>query len=151
MTLHAVAITGLHRITKPKPNLGGSTVLALFDCEANGFTFRRCAFVRTSRRGLTVWEPDANGDPLGPFAPVMTVWAEIVWMRGSEAALGYRLERRQPVSILIRDSKAAKAITLGWRAVNARKTADKFNITAVAPARDKGFIEVLGMLGGATG
>lgn len=57
MTLHAVAITGLIRMTNPKPNLGGSTVLALFDCEANGFTFRRCAFVRTSRRGLTVWGP----------------------------------------------------------------------------------------------
>lgn len=96
-------------------------------------------------------QPDANGDLIGPWAPVMTVWAEIVWMRGSEAALGYRLERRQPVSILIRDSAAAKAVNIGWRAVNARKTTDKFNITAVAPARDKGFIEVLAMLGGATG
>lgn len=56
-----VSITGLTRITDPKPNKGGSTVLAFFDCEANGVSLHGCAFVRTSRRGLTVWPPKIEG------------------------------------------------------------------------------------------
>lgn len=56
-----VSITGLTRITDPKPNKGGSTVLAWFDCEANGIALHGCAFVRTARRGLTVWPPKIEG------------------------------------------------------------------------------------------
>lgn len=56
-----VSITGLTRITDPKPNKGGSTVLAWFDCEANGLALHGCAFVRTPRRGLTVWPPKLDG------------------------------------------------------------------------------------------
>lgn len=59
--MHEVNITGLTRITAPRPNAGGSTVLAWFDCEANGFAFHGCAFVRTPRRGLTVWPPKIEG------------------------------------------------------------------------------------------
>ena len=55
--MHAVTITGLNRVSSPKPNKGGSTILAYFDCEANGFAFQGCAFVRTPRFGLTVWLP----------------------------------------------------------------------------------------------
>lgn len=63
--VHNVTVTGLTRVTRPKPNLGGSTVLAYFDCEANGIVLRKCAFVRTSRRGLTVWGPklEEKGEP----------------------------------------------------------------------------------------
>lgn len=55
--MNAVKITGLNRVTNPKPNRGGSTVLAYFDCDANGFAVRGCAFVRTPNNGLTVWPP----------------------------------------------------------------------------------------------
>lgn len=56
-----VTITGLTRITDPKPNKGGSIVLAWFDCETSGFALQGCAFVRTARRGLTVWPPKIEG------------------------------------------------------------------------------------------
>lgn len=56
-----VTITGLTRITDPKPNKGGSIVLAWFDCETSGFALQGCAFVRTARRGLTIWPPKIEG------------------------------------------------------------------------------------------
>lgn len=102
--------------------------------------------VTFERRGL-----DANGDPLGPWGPVMTVRAQLNWLRGSETALAERLESRQPVAIVIRDGGLASEITTAWRAVNARKPSQKFNITACAPHRDRGFVEVLATMGGATG
>src|SRR5690606_8318377 len=40
---------------------GGNTILAFFDCQANGLTLAGCAFVRTSRQGLTVWPPKLEG------------------------------------------------------------------------------------------
>lgn len=59
--MNAVTITGLTRVSNPKPNKGGSTVLAFFDCQSNGFMLQGCAFVRTPRHGLTVWPPKLDG------------------------------------------------------------------------------------------
>lgn len=94
---------------------------------------------------------DANGDPLGPWAPQFTVWAQLVWLRGSEGALQQRLEGKQPVAIVVRSSSSTRAINTAWRAVNAREPEQKFNITAVSPAKEQGFIDVLATMGGATG
>jgi hypothetical protein len=58
---NSVIITGLTRVPRPKPNKGGSTVLAFFDCQSNGFMLHGCAFVRTPRHGLTVWPPKIDG------------------------------------------------------------------------------------------
>jgi hypothetical protein len=59
--MNAVTITGLNRVSNPKPNKGGSMVLAYFDCEANGFGLHGCALVRTPKHGLTVWPPKLEG------------------------------------------------------------------------------------------
>lgn len=59
--MHEVSITGLNRVSHPKPNKGGNTILAFFDCQANGLALTGCAFVRTSRQGLTVWPPKLEG------------------------------------------------------------------------------------------
>jgi hypothetical protein len=59
--MNTVTITGLSRVTNAKPNKGGSTIIAHFDCEANGFGFRGCALVRTPKNGLTVWMPKIEG------------------------------------------------------------------------------------------
>lgn len=59
--MHEVSITGLTRIARPQPNKGGTIVLAFFDCNANGLALHGCAFVRTARRGLTVWPPKLDG------------------------------------------------------------------------------------------
>jgi len=58
---NTVTITGLNRVTRPKVGSNGFTILAYFDCEANGFSLLGCAFVRTPRRGLTVWPPKLEG------------------------------------------------------------------------------------------
>lgn len=55
--MNEVVVTGLTRIRAAKPNKGGSTVIAYFDCEARGLEFIGCAFVRTPKNGLTVWLP----------------------------------------------------------------------------------------------
>jgi hypothetical protein len=52
-----VAITGLTRIDRPKPNQGGSSILAWFDCEVVGFALKGCALVRTAKNGLVAWPP----------------------------------------------------------------------------------------------
>lgn len=59
--MNEVNITGLTRIAQPKPNRGGATILAFFDCRVNGFALAGCAFVRTARQGLTVWPPKLDG------------------------------------------------------------------------------------------
>lgn len=94
---------------------------------------------------------DPNGDPLGPWADQFTVWAQMVWLRGSESALQQRLEGKQPVAIVVRSSSSTRAINTSWRAVNARDPEQAFNITAVSPAKERGFIDVLATMGGATG
>lgn len=93
---------------------------------------------------------DANGDPLGDWVPGFTVAAETTWIRGGEAVLSQRLEGRQPVALEIRDSTQARAITAGFRAVDAR-TGLVLNITAVSPSKNRGFLDVLATAGGAPG
>jgi head-tail adaptor len=94
---------------------------------------------------------DANGDPLGAWETKFTVWAQLVWLRGSESALQQRLESKQPVAIVVRTSTQAREIDTSWRAVNARNAAQRFNITAVSPSKEPGFIDILAVMGGATG
>lgn len=57
-----VTITGLKRVAKPKPNRGGSTILAYFDCEMRGLELRGCALVRTKGGGLVAWPPNMTDD-----------------------------------------------------------------------------------------
>ena len=59
--MSTVTITGLSRISKPKPNRAGFTILAFFDCEAGGFALHGCALVRTPKDGLVAWPPKLDG------------------------------------------------------------------------------------------
>lgn len=59
--MHTVTITGLNRVSKPKPNRAGFTILAFFDCEAGGFALHGCALVRTPKDGLVAWPPKLDG------------------------------------------------------------------------------------------
>lgn len=96
---------------------------------------------------------DANGDPLGEFEDRLEAWAKLDYQRGSEAAVSNRLEGRQPVSIDIRDSSSARQITPGWCAVKrgGLRNGEVFNITAVAPGRVLGMLNVLAYSGKAPG
>ncbi|MGO4389438.1 hypothetical protein AB4Y85_18065 [Microvirga sp. 2YAF29] len=55
--MNTVTITGLNRVSKPKPNKAGFTILAHFACQANGFALEGCALVRTPNNGLVAWPP----------------------------------------------------------------------------------------------
>lgn len=101
--------------------------------------------IRFDQRGL-----DANQVRQGPWEEGFTVWAETTWLRGGESVVAQRLEGRQPVVLAIRDSAQARTITTGFRAVDVR-TERTFDVTAAAPSRTRGFIDVLAVSGGADG
>lgn len=96
---------------------------------------------------------DANGDPLGTFEDRFSLFAGLDYQRGSEAAISNRLEGRQPVQITVRDTAQARQITPSWRAavVGGQRDGETFNITAVAPARERGFLNLMGVSGMVTG
>lgn len=102
--------------------------------------------IKFERRGL-----DSNGDALGPWEEAFSVAAQIIWLRGSEGALQMRMEGKQPVVMVVRSSAMTRDIKTSWRAENARDASQKFNITAVSPSKQSGFIDVLATMGGATG
>lgn len=108
------------------------------------------ARVRFDARGL-----DANGDPLGDFVPGFTVWAKVDYLRGSESAQSNRLTGLQPATIVIRDSTQARTITNGFRAVviagRGVVAGQTLNLTAVAPDRTPGFLNIMATAGGAAG
>ncbi|MNS00531.1 Phage head-tail joining protein [compost metagenome] len=94
--------------------------------------------------------PDANGDPVGDWRTGFVVWARLDFLRGSEVAIQQRLEKRQPISVTVRDSAQVRTINPAMRMVNVR-TGEIYNITAAAPARDAGFRNILAVSGGASG
>lgn len=98
--------------------------------------------VRFDRRGL-----DANGDPLGAWAPFATVAARVRHMRGGEQVLQQRIAGVQPVIVTVRSSTATRQVTTGDRAVNAR-TGTPLDIKSVAPDETGTFIEILCEAGG---
>lgn len=98
---------------------------------------------------------DANGDPLGDWVEGFSVAAQVKYLRGTETAVSNRLEGKQPVMIDIRDSTQARTITNAMRAVivsgRGVVAGQVLNITAVAPGRDLGFLNVMATAGGAAG
>lgn len=108
------------------------------------------ARIRFDSRGL-----DPNGDPLGEFEPQFTVWAKVDYLRGSESAQSNRLQGLQPATVVVRDTAQSRQITNGWRAeiVEGRGVVvgQVLNLTAVAPARDVGFLDIMATAGGAAG
>jgi hypothetical protein len=59
--MHDVTIIGLNRVPNPKPNKGGNTILAYFDCQVGGLTLLGCAFVRYRHERLSIWPPKLDG------------------------------------------------------------------------------------------
>lgn len=108
------------------------------------------ALVAFDKRGL-----DSNGDPMGEFVEAFRCRAAVDYQRGSEAAISNRLEGRQPATIIVRDNPTTREVTAAWQArvIAGRRVrvGDAFNIQAAAPAREMGFINLLGVAGGATG
>lgn len=105
--------------------------------------------LKFERRGL-----DANGDPLGAWEAFCEVWADVEYQRGSEVAVTNRLIGRQPVSITIRETVLTRDITPAFRATiqgAGARAGEVFNITAVAPGREAGTLNLMGISGVADG
>lgn len=94
--------------------------------------------IRFQQRAL-----DANGERLGAWTDAFTVWAELIWLRGTEAVMQSRLQGRQPVVIVVRESSATRPIDNSWRGVDARQATHVFDIKSVAPSKEPGFLEIL--------
>lgn len=98
---------------------------------------------------------DANGDRLGAFEPGFEVWAAVDYLRGSESAVSNRIQGVQPVAIIVRETEQTRAITSAMRAVaisgRGVRDGEVFNLTAAAPAREIGFLNILATSGGADG
>lgn len=73
-------------------------------------------------------DDDAGNLVSGPFANVFTVPARIAAARGREEVLAQRLQGVRPVEITVRLSHQTEQIAPEWRAINARKPTDIFNI-----------------------
>lgn len=108
------------------------------------------ARVRFDQRG-----EDDNGDRLGPFEDGFEVWANVDYLRGSESAVANRLQGSQPVTILVRETPQTRDVTNAMRAVaisgRGLRDGEVFNITAVAPAQEVGFLNIMATSGGAAG
>jgi head-tail adaptor len=106
--------------------------------------------VRFDRRAL-----DANGDRLGAWTPAFSCWAEVIFLRGSEAVVSLRLEGKKPAAFVIRASAAARAIDPSYRVVmlNGDGTdGQRYNVTSAAENNeDDAFIDVLAVSGTAEG
>lgn len=98
---------------------------------------------------------DLNGDPMGTWTEAFRCRASIDYQRGSEAAISARLEGRQPAVIVVRDNPTTRSVTVAWRAriIEGRRVrpGEEFNIQSAAPAREMGFLNLLGVSGGAAG
>jgi hypothetical protein len=92
------------------------------------------------QRGL-----DANGDRLGDWDATTRFdrAAGITYLRGGEGVMQQRLQGKQPVILTVREEAKTKALTNAWRAVDYRDSTRSFDIKSQAPAKQRGFIEIL--------
>jgi len=72
----------------------------------------------------------ADSMPSGQFETVVTVWAHLLPLRGSESVQASRLQGRQPFVLTIRQSSAVRELTTAWRVVDARNPSRVFAINA---------------------
>lgn len=111
--------------------------------------------VLDARVRFDVRAANANGDRLGPFENGFAVWAKVDYLRGSESAVANRLQGLQPVTITVREASQTTTITSAMRAValsgRGVRDGEVFNVTAVAPAQELGFLNILATSGGAAG
>lgn len=94
-----------------------------------------------------VTQSDAYGNERADWQNQFTVSARVKPMRGSEEVLASRLAGIQPVTIRIRYSTQAKAITPDWRATDARSGV-VYSLKAVMnPDERKAYLEITATAG----
>lgn len=84
----------------------------------------------------------------GGFVEQFNCSAEVIPLKGGEGVMQSRLTGSQPVIIRIRSGAAAKLVTTGWRAVDARNAGRIYNITAVANMDQKNaYLDIMAVSG----
>lgn len=90
---------------------------------------------------------DENGDPSGDWQEIVTLSAQIVWLRGDAQLLAQRLQGLQPAVFKVRACAESRALDNTCRAVDARilnpQKGDYFAIKAVNLSADRADVEVL--------
>lgn len=77
-------------------------------------------------RGST--QDEYGNEQTGPWTDAFTVRANIAAARGREEVLAQRLQGVRPVEIAVRWSSQTVQIAPEWRAINARKPSEVYNI-----------------------
>ncbi|MFC4172641.1 phage head closure protein [Microvirga sp. GCM10011540] len=83
---------------------------------------------RVTFQARSVVDDGYGNEVSGPWTDQFTVAANIAPARGREEVLAQRLEGVRPVEITVRWSSQTGQIAPEWRAVNARKPAEIYNI-----------------------
>ena len=60
---------------------------------------------------------DADGQLVQGWQDAFTAWANVRYLRGTEAVMQARMQSRSPAILTIRSSAQARAVTSEWRAV----------------------------------
>lgn len=91
-----------------------------------------------------------NEVPAGGWVTRVSVAAHLYPLNGSEAAIGARLEGRQPFTLTVRRSVKTLAVTEHWRAVDARDDRRVFSIVSppVDPDGKRMWLQMTAVQGG---
>ena len=96
---------------------------------------------RVTFQSFVMIEDDMGGVVHG-WEDRFTLWAHILYLRGSEAVMQARLVSKAPVIITVRRSAQSEGITSEWRAVVGGVIFDLKEDPR--PSEDGGFFEMLG-------
>ena len=118
-----------------------------------GALYEKVAFDRRSD------QTNDYGQPLSGFSEAFTRRAAFKQLRGSETALGARIEGRQPIEIVVRRDSDTEQIATNWRVRDLRRgewansgetdwDGMIYSITAVQWSNDRRWIQVTAVTGG---
>ncbi|MFI0844429.1 head-tail adaptor protein [Mesorhizobium sp. IMUNJ 23232] len=92
--------------------------------------------------------PD-SGNSEGEFAEQFTLWARMIFLRGSESVIASRLQGRQPVIFTVEANSLTRQITNEWQARD-KRTGIAYAILGVSPSEDRADFDILGESGRAS-
>lgn len=92
---------------------------------------------------------DGHGNKVGDFVEQFRQRASFLTLKGTETVQAARLAGVQPFVVTVRYSKAAAAVTMGWRARNIN-TGETYDITTAVARQNHDFIDFTCTSGKAT-
>lgn len=87
---------------------------------------------------------DGHGGGMQQFEERFRRWANVTFLRGSEAVIAARLEGRQPIVVRVRALGDAMAVDHTWRI---RHRGQVYGVTSVALSDNREFIDFMAQSG----